>query len=161
MEHFNLKRIVAVCLLILLQSFKPLSQSQVINLKSGWYNVSENGPCLKMTEEETTKSYYVLEEPIVGSSEIKSMEVKMSPKVNNRSYPEIDFEFKPTGAQKLRDALSKCVYKRQIGLIVNDKLRLVATGVAPVAGSKISISSSMYSIEALERLKKEITNSKF
>jgi hypothetical protein len=44
---------------------------------------------------------------------------------------------------------------------VNDKLRLVATGVAPVAGSKISISSSMYSIEALERLKKEITNSKF
>jgi hypothetical protein len=88
MEHFNLKRIVAVCLLILLQSFKPLSQSQVINLKSGWYNVSENGPCLKMTEEETTKSYYVLEEPIVGSSEIKSMDLtqKLILSLNQREH---------------------------------------------------------------------------
>jgi len=152
-----------VLLFIIVISFTTPSlrlpeKSQQGTLQSGWYIISnDSGTHFELNH---TKKYYDIDPvPIVTTKHLISINVNMSPKVNGKSFPTITFTFDDTGTGTVNKALAEYVYKRQIGLILDNKLKLVAEAPFSIKGPSISLSSPQNDLEQLKSLKEEINDS--
>lgn len=139
-------------------SFRSPKKSQLGTLKSGWYIISNDlGTHFELNH---TKKYYDIDiVPIVTTKHLISTNVNMSPKINNKSYATIIFTFDAIGTSNMNKALAEFVDKRQVGLILNNKLKCVSEAPFSIKGSSISMSSSKFDLQQLKALKEEIDNS--
>lgn len=140
-------------------SFRLPKKSQLGTLESGWYIISNDlGTHFELNH---TKKYYDTDPvPIVTTKHLISANVNMSPKVNNKSYATITFTFDAIGTSNMNKALAEFVDKRQIGLILDNKLKLVAEAPFSIKGSSISLSSSKFDLQQLKALKEEVDTSR-
>ncbi len=139
-------------------SFRLPKKPQQGTLQAGWYIISnDSGTQFELNH---TKKYYDIDPvPIVTTKHLISINVNMSPKVNGKSYATITFTFDAIGTSNMNKALAEFVYKRQIGLILNNKLKLVAEAPFSIKGSSISLSSSKFDLQQLKSLKEEVDTS--
>lgn len=139
-------------------SFRLPKNSHQDTLQSGWYIISNN-PGTHFELNHTKKYYDINPIPIITTKHLVSTNVSMSPKVNGKSYATIIFTFDAIGTSNMNKALAEFVYKRQIGLILNNKLKLVAEAPFSIKGPSISSSSSQYDLQQLKSLKQEVDTS--
>lgn len=146
-----------MCISCILTSFRLSRDIRNNAVQSGWYIIS--GDSGTQFELNNTKKYYDIDSaPIVTTKHLISTNVNMSPIVNGKSYPTITFTFDSIGTSNINKALSEFVYKRQVGLILNNKLKLVAEAPFSIKGSSISCSSSHFDLQQLNSLKEEVNN---
>ncbi|MDB5002739.1 MAG: hypothetical protein JWQ34_964 [Mucilaginibacter sp.] len=143
---------VIFCTPLLLIASRPPKKKLV----SGFYKViDEKGIHLELNH--THKYYDVESTPFVSTRHIVSTAVTLV-KFNGTSHPTLMIVFDAEGASANTKA-SSTGYKRTIGLILNNKLKLAPSMVGNITGNSINISGA-YTLEQLKDLKAEIDKSK-